>query len=907
MITSNKTVLLFFFLCFWLTAQSQNFAPDITVALDGTGDFTKIQEAINAVPDNSSEPTVIFIKRGLYDTEKLFVPSNKENVVFIGESRDETIISYHIYDCSTNGKCPAGDAALWTGDNIRTSATLTIHGDGFQAENLTIQNTAGPVGQAQAITVRADKVVFRNCNLTGYQDTVYLWSDGNRIYFDNCLILGRTDYIYGGGTAFFQSCEIRSWGGGWITAPSTSQDQAYGYVFNECRLTYALDSPRPGDDGALVAFGRPWHNYPKVAWLFCEMTEKIHPQGWPDKWNMDYADTSPDLHLYEYKNTGAGANTSQRANWAGIKELTDEEALNYTVQDVLNGQDGWDPTAMAPVIPTYNWTGNGESTNWLLADNWNPIGIPDTGEAAIVDGLYTISAEGEHFAADLSLLNGATLEVTDTNQVTYLAVANAQIKGTDQAVLEGRIRTKDSLSLLTPDTFSLAAELSGVHHVKKLESGTLHLKGNNSGFSGYWDISAGTLAADGANSLGEARAIWVDNMASLLINHVEAYYVKTPLYVKTGSQLILNADVILNEFYLNGELQPVGQYSAATHPDLISGSGTITIGRPSSFTFVGGGNGNWDNPEHFVPALLPQAGETVLCDREMETTSFVFPADIILQGGGRIRLRGTHSATGTIFMESGTSFRYATSGAGFTLDVPVVLLGDVEFGMNSRATPEHAMRLGGNISGDARIKITNQRTDSENTAIVILSGDNSDFTGIWDLNQPSGHPNSNVAIQCLSANALGNSLVEIDLFNKLILSHEKSAGDTLQVNLLSAGRIQLDTEVKVSKAIINGASLPDGSYNAQSAPDKFAGEGSLIVGELTDVDEVKERAKIYFAKNRLFVKGQESELNLFNLNGQPLIVNSRAKELSLEHLPKGIYFARFIVDGKRGSQKIIVQ
>ena len=81
------------------------------------------------------------------------------------------------------------------------------------------------VGQAQAVTVRADRCVFIHVDFYGYQDTMYFWSDANRSYFKECLVAGRTDYIYGSGTVYFDACEIRSWGGGWITAPSTSADQ----------------------------------------------------------------------------------------------------------------------------------------------------------------------------------------------------------------------------------------------------------------------------------------------------------------------------------------------------------------------------------------------------------------------------------------------------------------------------------------------------------------------------------------------------------------------------------------------------------------------------------------------------------------------------------------------------------
>ena len=348
----NRKILIIICLCLLFFIQSINSlcgtAPqqvNITVALDGSGDFMKIQDAINAAPSNNDHTFIIYLKRGFYCTEKLIVPFEKRNIMFIGENREETVISYHIYNCPNgpDGRCPAEDVARWRGDLIRTSATLTIKGDGFKAENLTIENTAGPVGQAQAITIQADKVVFINCDIKGYQDTIYLIRAGERCYFENCLVIGRTDYIYGAGIAFFQSCEIRSWGKGWITAPSTPADQPYGFIFNECKLTYRENSPRPEDDGQPVRFGRPWHEFPKVAWLYCDITEMINPEGWGDTWHMDYADKSDCLHLYEYKNSGPGAEMSGRAKWTGLRSITDKEALEYTVVKVLGGSDGWNP------------------------------------------------------------------------------------------------------------------------------------------------------------------------------------------------------------------------------------------------------------------------------------------------------------------------------------------------------------------------------------------------------------------------------------------------------------------------------------------------------------------------------------------------------------------------------------
>lgn len=315
-------------------------SANLVVAQDGSGDYTSLQAAINAAPDDSNERFVIYIKNGKYDQEKLIIPAAKKNITLRGEDRSHTIISYHLYDCNSpesGNKCPVASWAMWkdNADLIRTSATLTIMAEGCRVENLTLENTAGPVGQALALTIRADKQVFLNCNILGYQDTVYLWTAGMRSYFENCLIVGRTDYIYGGGIGYFQSCEIRSWGGGWITAPSTPKEQKYGFVFNECRFTYADQSPRPGDDGKPIAIGRPWHNYPKVAILNSSMCGEMHPEGWPTTWRMDYAATSADLHLYEYNNNGKGSDMSHRAPWAGIKQMTKEEAKEYSLSKVM--------------------------------------------------------------------------------------------------------------------------------------------------------------------------------------------------------------------------------------------------------------------------------------------------------------------------------------------------------------------------------------------------------------------------------------------------------------------------------------------------------------------------------------------------------------------------------------------
>jgi pectinesterase len=331
------------------TAFAKSIHYDAVVSLDGSGNYTSVQEAINAAPDSCVHNYVIFIKAGLYDKEKLIVPRGKTHIMLLGEGEGKTILRYHMRNCddeSTFHRFPTEAYLKYKddADNIRSSASLTIMGDDFTAENMTIENSAEPVAQAQAVTVRGDRCLFRHCTLRSYQDTVYLFESYIRVCFDDCLIIGRTDYIYGHSIGYFYHCEIRSWGGGWITAPATHKDQRYGFVFNKCRFTYAKNSPRDvSDDSCKIALGRPWHYFPKVAIIYSSYCNEIDPLGWPTTWDMPYAATSTDLQLYEYGNTGRSADMSQRVKWTAIRQLLASEVKDYLPKAVLSGKDSWNP------------------------------------------------------------------------------------------------------------------------------------------------------------------------------------------------------------------------------------------------------------------------------------------------------------------------------------------------------------------------------------------------------------------------------------------------------------------------------------------------------------------------------------------------------------------------------------
>ena len=174
-----------------------------------------------------------------------------------------------------------------------------------------------------------DRVVFRNCRFLGWHDTILL--NRGRQYFEGCYIAGHVDFIFGGATAFFEKCHIHCLTNGYITAASTPQEQPFGFVFSNCRITGESPDVR-------TYLGRPWRAFSSVTYLNTEMSSVIQPVAGtiggipPARKPARYA---------EFNSTGPGADPKARVPWA--RQLSAEEAKAITVEKVLGGPDGWHP------------------------------------------------------------------------------------------------------------------------------------------------------------------------------------------------------------------------------------------------------------------------------------------------------------------------------------------------------------------------------------------------------------------------------------------------------------------------------------------------------------------------------------------------------------------------------------
>lgn len=298
-------------------AWAQERQDTIVVSRDGTGNFRTLQEAIESARAFMDYTVTIYVKNGVYK-EKVIVPSWVENIDIIGEDRDKTIITYDDH------------ANINKMGTFRTY-TVKVEGSDITFKNLTIENNAAQLGQAVALHTEGDRLKFINCRILGNQDTIYTGAKFTRLCFKDCYIDGTTDFIFGPSTALFEDCIIHSKRNSYVTAASTPKEAKYGYVFKHCKLT-----AEPGVDK--VYLGRPWRPYAYTLFIECELGKHIVPAGWHNWGKQSNEETA---RYMEYKNTGEGANASERVAWS--KQLTKKEAEAVTVDAIFRTQSDWNP------------------------------------------------------------------------------------------------------------------------------------------------------------------------------------------------------------------------------------------------------------------------------------------------------------------------------------------------------------------------------------------------------------------------------------------------------------------------------------------------------------------------------------------------------------------------------------
>jgi pectin methylesterase-like acyl-CoA thioesterase len=298
--------------------------PVVTVARDGSADFSTVQAAVDSIGKTNTTLTQIRIAPGTYQ-EKLRIDVPYVTLCGRQGQASSTILTY-----GDNANTPNG-----SGGTLGTtgSASTNISASNVSAENVTFANGT-PLGgsQAVALLVTGDQVQFRSCRFLSFQDTLYVRKA--RQYFRDCYVEGSVDYIFGDATAIFENCTVHSAAGGVaVTAPNTDQSFAYGLVFLGGRLTAA-----PGVANGSVTLGRNWGAYGAAAYLRTTLGAHIKPVGWMAMG----ANTLDTARFAEYQTSGDGATASALAARAPqSRQLSELEAASYTVANVFGS---WTPS-----------------------------------------------------------------------------------------------------------------------------------------------------------------------------------------------------------------------------------------------------------------------------------------------------------------------------------------------------------------------------------------------------------------------------------------------------------------------------------------------------------------------------------------------------------------------------------
>lgn len=326
----------------WLSAGDRQLlqAPtssvqgaQIIVATDGSGQYKKLKEALDNVPEDRNGRITIYVKAGIYEEGPINITKVWADLTLIGDGCNQTVIT--------------GSANVASGKyTTYRSATVGIAAKGFIAKDITFRNTAGPTGsQAVAVRIAAEEVVFDNCCFEGYQDTLYPIS--GRQFFTQCKIMGTVDFIFGNALAVFQSCELiaRQPGPGQqntYTAQGKKQKELVtGFSFQNCTLSEG-DDLKASTYNVSTYFGRPWKEFSTSIFMQSNIGSHVSPAGWLS-WNTSEPFQNT-CYYAEYDNFGLGSDVSKRVPWGCVhRTITDTDASQFTVEGLLSGTT-WIPS-----------------------------------------------------------------------------------------------------------------------------------------------------------------------------------------------------------------------------------------------------------------------------------------------------------------------------------------------------------------------------------------------------------------------------------------------------------------------------------------------------------------------------------------------------------------------------------
>jgi len=302
------------------SANPPTGSTNVVVAADGSGDFCTVQGAVDFLPANNNPRVVVNIRNGYY--QEIVYVNAKNSITFRGQERTNTVIAYPNND-PLNG-----------GTSLRPM--FRARGNDLAFDSLTLTNsTPKGGGQAEALRIDGQRDIFTNVFLASFQDTLLINNVGDSAYFLNCLIQGDTDFIWGGGTPYFQNCEIRALNAGHNTQMRTDAPH-YGATFADCLITKTNGATFTTHTLGRGISGESDNG--NATYLNCRMDSHILPAGW-----QAGAANQATLRYWEFQSVALDGVTpidvSQRAAFS--QQISAGQALQ--VRNLTNVLAGWFP------------------------------------------------------------------------------------------------------------------------------------------------------------------------------------------------------------------------------------------------------------------------------------------------------------------------------------------------------------------------------------------------------------------------------------------------------------------------------------------------------------------------------------------------------------------------------------
>ncbi|KAK6121146.1 hypothetical protein DH2020_045134 [Rehmannia glutinosa] len=302
-----------------LVSSPNGMHVDSVVALDGSGRYRSIGQAIFEAPSYSNRRYVIYVKKGVYK-ENIDMKKKKTNIMLVGDGIGKTVIT--------------GNRNFMQGWTTFRTATVAVSGKGFIARDITFATR--PAGEPPG---RGPPRRLRPIGLLPMQHGRV---PGHTLRPLPPPILPRVRHLRHHRLHLRQRRrrppELQDLHAA-ATAPPEGHHHGPGPKGPHQSTGFSIQdsyvyATRP------TYLGRPWKLYSRTVFINTYMSSMVQPRGWLE-WYGDFGLGT--LWYGEYRNYGPGAKTSGRVKWPGYHIIRDASTAGFfSVGRFLNGMS-WLP------------------------------------------------------------------------------------------------------------------------------------------------------------------------------------------------------------------------------------------------------------------------------------------------------------------------------------------------------------------------------------------------------------------------------------------------------------------------------------------------------------------------------------------------------------------------------------